>query len=125
MKIISTRVHAMLDYLVSIVLLLYPFITGINNMSHVAAYIMMACGIVTFLVSLFTNYEFSLFKKIPMKVHLTIDTIQAFFLIASPWLLGFNVAVNVPHVLFGVLELLVVMLSQTQPVAVMNTTNNR
>jgi hypothetical protein len=57
------------------------------------------------LYSLFTNYEFSISKTIPMRTHLTLDVVSGIFLAASPWIFGFNDYVYLPHLIFGLIEI--------------------
>jgi hypothetical protein len=44
-------------------------------------------------------------------VHLGIDVVQALFLLASPWLLGYADRIWWPHVLVAIVEMFVVALS--------------
>jgi hypothetical protein len=53
-----------------------------------------------------------------MRVHLVVDFLSGALLAASPWLFGFaNEPSNAwaPHVVVGLMEILVVGMSQTEP----------
>jgi hypothetical protein len=68
--------------------------------------------------SIFTRYELGIFKVIPMSYHLVVDFLASVFLALSPFIFGFsNQALNVwlPHVVVGIVVILVVIFSQTQP----------
>jgi hypothetical protein len=113
MKIISTKVHGILDYAVAMFLILLPFMLG-QDYSSLATLVFISAGIFTIIYSLFTNYEYSLRKIISMQTHLQLDTVQAIVLIASPWILGFYQIVFVPFLVVGILELLVIRFSTSQ-----------
>lgn len=70
-------------------------------------------AVFTLLLSLLTDYEFGLFRVIPMKTHLALDVATGLFLVISPWVFGFSDKVYVPHVFVGALQLLVAFTTQT------------
>lgn len=118
LRFIPTKVHGVLDYVVAIALLLAPMIFGFQEVGGAAVVIPMVLGIGLFAYSLLTNYEWGVFKAIPMPVHLTFDIIASLFLALSPWLFGFaDQAMNVwlPHVVVGIAVIIVVLCSKTQP----------
>jgi hypothetical protein len=65
--------------------------------------------------SALTDYELGLARVIPMPTHLLLDGLSGAFLAVTPWLLGFADYVWAPHLVVGLAELGVVMLSQTRP----------
>ena len=107
---ISSRVHGVIDYIVGIVLILAPFVLGFADGSA-AQWVPQILGILVLLMSLLTAYEYSVAKLIPYRVHLVVDIIQAVILIISPWVFGFAGKIWWPHVLVGVIELIVIALS--------------
>lgn len=112
MKIISTKVHGVLDYLVGFILIISPWLFGFAN--HGAQTVIpVVLGIGAILYSIFTKYELGIFKIIPFRVHLIIDTLSGILLASSPWLFGFADNVYKPHLFFGLSELVVVLLTQT------------
>jgi hypothetical protein len=72
-------------------------------------------GIIIVLYSLLTDYEMGLLRWIPFPAHLAIDLAGGVVLIASPWLFGFSDAVRWPHLLPGIMEILVVLMSRARP----------
>jgi len=117
-KFIPTKVHGVLDYVVAIALFFAPMIFGFANIGGPAVIIPMVLGVGLFLYSLFTSYEWGVFKLISMPYHLVFDVLASLFLAASPFLFGFNdEALNVwlPHVVVGLTVILVVIFSQPQP----------
>lgn len=109
---ISSRTHAIIDYVVGILLILAPFILGFAD-GGPAQWVPIVIGAGTIVYSLMTRYELSAVKAIPYRTHLMIDAVAGLFLIASPWLLGYADVIWWPHVLVGVLELGVVAMSMS------------
>jgi hypothetical protein len=112
---LTTKTHAVLDYLVGILLIAAPWVLNFADGS-LAQQIPVTLGIITIVMSLLTRYEFSLFKIINFKAHLIVDFLSGAFLAASPWLFGFSDRVYLPHVLVGIVEICVVLLTQKAPV---------
>jgi hypothetical protein len=115
MKPINTKTHAVLDYVVGILLIAAPWIFNFAN-GEAAQNVPVTLGIITIIMSLLTKYEYSLFKVIGLNVHLVIDFLAGLFLAISPWLLGFSDQVYMPHVVVGIIEMIVVLLSERAPV---------
>ena len=111
MKHINSRTHGILDYVVGAALLVAPYLFGFadNEPARNAAWIV---GAGSLLYSLFTAYELSIAKLIPYRVHLGLDLVAGIFLAASPWLLNFADRVFVPHLVVGLLEIGVALLSR-------------
>lgn len=104
MKIISTKVHGVLDYLMGIVLIAAPWILKFNR-DGAETWVPVILGAGVILYSLFTKYELSLSKQIPMRTHLTLDIVSGILLALSPWIFGFSEYVFLPHLILGVLEI--------------------
>jgi hypothetical protein len=101
---ITSRGHGILDYLVSTLLILAPWLLGFSEVDA-ARNTAVGVGLVGLLSSLFTNYELGLVKAIPLSMHLTLDMLAGLFLAASPWLFGFADQVFMPHLIVGLLEI--------------------
>lgn len=108
---ISSKIHAVLDYVVGLLLIAAPWLLGFADNSA-ATMVPVILGILTLVYSLFTNYEYSLARMLPYKTHLIIDFVAGMLLLSSPWLLGFNDRVYLPHVILGAFEMVAVMLSR-------------
>lgn len=111
MKRISSRAHGVLDYAAGALLIITPFLFGFadDEPARNAAWIVGAGAI---LYSLVTAYELSIAKLIPYRVHLGLDFAAGVFLVASPWLLNFADRVSAPHLILGLLEIGVVLMSR-------------
>jgi hypothetical protein len=117
MKPISTFVHGIMDYLVGTLLILLPYWVGFEFGSPEQR-VMLFCGIGAVTYSLITDYELSLTGILSMRAHLALDTLSGLFLAASPWIFGFNDIVYLPHLLLGIMEMLVAGLTQAHPIRV-------
>jgi hypothetical protein len=109
MRTIPTRVHALLDYTVGVLLIAAPWIFQFADESTAAKWISVIAGIAMIGLSAMTDYEGGfLTRAIPMRMHLATDAAVGVFLVASPWLFGFaDQGVNawLPFVAIGVGEL--------------------
>jgi hypothetical protein len=111
MKFISRKTHAVLDYLVGVVLIAAPWLLGFSDNSA-ATWSAVGVGLVTLIMSAMTDYEGGMIKVLSMGTHLTMDLIAGIFLAVSPWLLGYSDRVFLPHLIVGVMEIVVVIFSE-------------
>lgn len=114
MRIISTRVHGVLDYLVGGLLIASPWLFDFAR-GEAETWVPVILGAGAILYSLMTDYEYSLSRSISMKTHLNLDLFSGIFLAASPWIFGFNDYVYVPHLVLGILEIGAALMTSTVP----------
>ena len=79
MRFIPTRIHGVLDYLYSALLLLAPWLFGFAD-GGVLHWASMLAGAGTLVVSLLTDYELSLRRWIYLPTHLALDVAAGLFL---------------------------------------------
>ncbi|MCE7073056.1 MULTISPECIES: SPW repeat protein [Dyadobacter] len=103
MKMISTKLHSIIDYSTSILFIAMPWIVGFNEVPA-ATWVLIAVGAMSITMSLFTDYEGGMVRSLPMHVHLNVDVVTGLLLAASPWILGFADQVYLPHVILGLFE---------------------
>lgn len=106
MNLLSTRTHTIIGLVVGLALLIAPWLFGFADQSQAATVVAMAVGAFILLSELTTTSEVSLFKLVPMKIHVVMDVLTGLFLAASPWLFSFNdqdTNVWLPHLLVGIL----------------------
>lgn len=108
---IDTKTHGIIDYLTGALLLVAPYLFGFAN-GGVEQWFPQVIGAAMLLMSLLTNYELSAAKVIPLKVHLTVDVIGGILLAASPWLFGFADFIWWPHLIVGLMEILVPLITK-------------
>jgi hypothetical protein len=113
MRILSTRVHGILDYAMGILLLASPYLFGFAT-GGVKQWLPMILGVAMIGMSLLTRYEWGAMRVIPMPVHLTIDGLSGALLAVSPWLFGFSGIVFMPHLILGLIELGTSLMTETR-----------
>lgn len=112
--LLSSRAHGVVDYIFGFVLIVAPFLLGFGD-DQAATWVLMIAGVGVIIVSLLTNYELGFFRLIPMPVHLTLDVAAGAFLTMSPWLFGFIDRVSMPHLLAGMVSMIVPVLTTRHP----------
>ena len=115
LRMISTKVHGVLDYLVGVLLIVLPTLLGFSSQG-LETWTMVGLGIATLVYSLLTRYELGLVRLLSMPLHLGIDLISGLLLTFSPWLFGFADRVFLPHVIAGIAEIAVFLLSTPEVV---------
>ncbi len=103
MKIISTKVHGVLDYMMGILLIATPWIFGFASNGW-ETWVPVVLGVSVILYSLMTTYELGLSDNISMRKHLILDIVSGVVLAASPWIFGFADIVYLPHLVLGIAE---------------------
>jgi hypothetical protein len=104
MRIISTRMHGVLDYIMGATLAAAPaFLDKIKD-EKAARYLPIVLGSSTIAMSLLTDYELSVSRQIPMRVHLNVDMMNGLLLALSPWIFGFSKKMFIPHLAAGIME---------------------
>ncbi len=111
---LSTRVHGVLDYLVGALLAASPWLLGFAR-GGAETWVPVAVGAGVVLYSLFTDYELGVVRRLQMSVHLWLDGLGGLVLAASPWVLGFDDRVWIPHLAFGLFEVAAALLTDTIP----------
>lgn len=114
MRVIPTRAHGALDYLVGLILIFAPMLLGFADRGP-AQLVPQVMGVLIIGLSLLTNYEMGLLRLIPMPVHLNFDLGAGGFLLVSPWIFGFAGFIVWPHVVLGLLTLGVAHFTRTTP----------
>jgi len=114
MRMIPTRVHGVLDYIVGIVLITAPWLFDFAD-GGVKQWVPVILGLGALLYSLMTNYELGVMRVIPMPVHLVLDAGSGILLAASPWLFGFADDIWWPHVVVGLFEIAAAMATHIHP----------
>lgn len=92
-KIIQTRWHAFLDYMLALLLLIAPWLFDFTQQSIFMVSSVVAGGIIL-VMTLFTNNEGGLIRIIPMPVHLILDIFLGLALLVIPFFLQ----EDIPHI---------------------------
>ena len=110
---ISTFVHGIIDYIYGVLLIASPWLFHFNQIGA-QTYVVDIVAAFVLTYGMFTKYQLSFSRSIPLKVHLLLDVVISVFLIASPWLFKFADRVYLPHVLFGIAGLIIVVFSSAK-----------
>jgi hypothetical protein len=124
MRFIPTRVHGILDYTVGSLLAVAPWLFGFNR-GGAETWVPVLLGAGAIVYSLFTNYEWGVSRKLSMPAHLALDLVSGIFLALSPWIFGFAGQVYLPHLIFGLLEIAVSLLTKRQPEGLWHLTSRK
>jgi hypothetical protein len=112
-KPISTKTHAILDYLTVGNLLVVPRLLGCSERITNA---LTAAALVKLAYTLMTNHEGGVVKVLPMKAHLAMDAVGGASLCALPYMVDdAEPRDQVVCCAFGSMELLTAPLTQTEP----------
>lgn len=104
MRIITTRIHGMMDYVMGFVLIVAPWILQfVRGGAETWIPVILGAGVIIY--SLLTDYELGVAHVISMPAHLWLDGISGLFLALSPWLFGFAEFIYLPHLILGILEI--------------------
>lgn len=114
MKIIDTKIHGILDYAVGVLLMMLPWLCDFDQ-TGAETWVPVLLGVITIVYSLFTDYELGIRRVLPLPTHLFLDILNGLLLAASPWLFGFSEYVYLPHLVLGITEIVVVILSKRVP----------
>ena len=118
MRVISTRIHGIIDLVIAGMLIFMPFIFGFAALGGPAVVIPIIFGIVLAVYSELTDDEEGILRVIRMPYHMMLDIIVAASLMLSPYLFNFiNQPINVwlPHVAAGLILMIVTVLTNTVP----------
>jgi drug/metabolite transporter (DMT)-like permease len=111
---LPTRIHGVLDYLLGALLIASPWLFGFAD-NQAARWVPVVLGAGVLLYSLFTDYELGVVKRLQMPAHLFLDALGGLLLAVSPWMLGFDERVWMPHVVLGLIEVATAAVTNTVP----------
>jgi hypothetical protein len=114
MRVIPTRVHGVMDYLVGLILIAAPWLFKFNY-GGAETWVPVVLGAAAILYSLSTDYELGVMRLIPMATHLMLDLGSGVLLAISPWLFGFHEQVWAPHLIVGLIEIGTALMTQRVP----------
>lgn len=117
MRIVPTLAHAVIDYIVGVLLLTLPWLLGLGP--GAATWAPTAAGAVLMAASVCTKYELGVFRVLPMPAHLALDGLTGLVLVlaALPWtgMVRFTPGGWIFPCTVGVLEIVLALITRTDP----------
>jgi hypothetical protein len=114
MRLLPTRVHGVIDYLTSALLVAAPWLLDFGR-GGAETWVPVSLGAGGVLYSLFTDYELGLVRRLRMPAHLVLDAVLGVLLASSPWLFAFADRVAWPHVVLGLFAVGAALVTHTVP----------
>ncbi len=113
MKLFSTRIHGVLDYLTVGTLITLP---RALRWSESATRLLTSAGIGALGYSVLTRYELGIVKLIPMKGHLALDAVSGALLCGAPFtFLDEDTQVTATLIGLGLFEIFAALTTETEP----------
>ncbi len=109
MRFIPTSLHAVMDYVGGLLLIVVPLMLWGRDIPDAALLVPLVTGIIMLLQGMVTDYEYSVASVISMPTYLIMDGLIGIVVAASPWLFGFYESVWIPHVVLGLLAIAAAM----------------
>jgi hypothetical protein len=97
-RILSPKIHGILDYAVVLVFLAAPALFGLTGLAAQLSY---ALAAVHLALTLLTDFSLGALRVIPLTVHGWIELAVAPTLAAAPWILGFGFRARIFYVAAG------------------------
>lgn len=121
---IPTKIHAYVDYIIALVLILSPLLFGFGT-GGAETLIPIGFGMVLILYNFFTDYELGMSKQIPLWAHFRMDQLAGGLLATSPWVFNFYEIVYLPHLLLGITLVVSSLLAGHELQSLVNAIRNR
>lgn len=118
MNFLTKKMHGAGDYAAAAVLIVAPFVLGLQEQSIIAHWASIAGGVGLITYSLLTDYTFSVANVIPFKVHLLFDSLAGLVLIALAFVLKLEGIAQIYMIVMGAGVLLVVAVTQTNTLTI-------
>lgn len=112
---LSPFVHGVAEYVAAVLAIAAPFLFGFE--SDAATAVSIVVGVAFLVVTASSDLPTGLARTLPVTIHAVIDVIAAVFLIAAPFLFGFNdeTAPTAFFIILGVAHLLLTIATRFLP----------
>jgi hypothetical protein len=117
MKVIPRKLHAIIDLLLILILLSYPWLF-LSQPYGTETMILLLAGLAQLCYSLLSKYELGIYKYMNFKNHLSIDFFVGLMLLTAPWLWGFGHRVMWPHIIIGGILMLLALCSKNKSIKI-------
>jgi hypothetical protein len=112
---ISLFVHGVVEYAAAVLFVAAPFLFGFDAEAATAASIVL--GVIVLVVTASSDFPTGLARTIPIPIHAVLDFVTAGFLIAAPFLFGFQGegAPTAFFIIVGIVHLLLTIATRYLP----------
>jgi VIT1/CCC1 family predicted Fe2+/Mn2+ transporter len=112
---VSAFLHGVVEYVAGALLIAAPFLFGFD--SEAATAVSVVVGVVVLVVTASSDLPTGLTKTLPVTIHAVLDVVTAGFLIAAPFLFGFQdeTAPAAFMIVLGVIHLLLTIATRFLP----------
>ncbi len=86
MKILTPRIHGILDFVVVALFALAPTLFGLSGTPATISY---ALAVIHLILTLTTAFPYGILKLIPFTVHRALEVVVSILLVLAPWIFGF------------------------------------
>lgn len=114
MKIIRSRTHGTVDYLLGVMMMTSPWLFDFARFDA-AMWTPIFIGASIIIYSFFTDYERGYIPDICLKTNLCLDGLSGIFLMISPWLFDFAHIVYLPHLILGLAGITAAIATKPHP----------
>ena len=90
LRVLTPRIHGLLDYAAAVGLIVLPFVLNLGATSTVALWLSVLGGVGLIGYSLLTDYPYGVFRALPFQAHLVVDLAAAAAFIAAPFVFGWQ-----------------------------------
>lgn len=111
LRVIPTRLHGAIDYLVSVLVLALPFMAGEQGGLR---WVFAAVGCAGIIYSLITDYEWGVVRLLPMPWHLALDGVFGVAMLALGILLWLSL-LGVISAVIGIAALILAAITELRP----------
>ena len=98
MKILTLKIHGVLDYVTVLAFLVIPTVFGLSG---TPAYLSYALAAVHLLMTLLTKFPLGVLRVVPVTLHKIVEAIVGPVLIVIPWILRFSTDLTARNVFIG------------------------
>jgi hypothetical protein len=91
MKLLSPKVHGVIDYVSVILLAVSPSLFGLAGVAALVAY---ALAVIHLLMTVLTDFPLGMVRLVPLRLHGLVEIVVGIALVSLPWLLTRVVALG-------------------------------
>ena len=112
---ISTTFYGVVNYVAAICLIASPWLFDFAQYGGAALFMPILIGWFQLIMAIFSRNPVGFIKVFPMQMHNCLDVLTGSFLMCLPWTYDFSSKVYLPHLVFGLLFLVMGIFVQKSP----------